>query len=77
MLGGEQNAASISETLLLLQQSGGLEVRKAEECAGLRVRIDHLLSYVFYLLLVCAWLVFFFFFFLFLLYNSAMNRADI
>ena len=43
VLGGEQNAASVSETLLLLQQSGGLEGRRAEECAGLRVRIEHLL----------------------------------
>ncbi|KAG8531679.1 uncharacterized protein KY384_003311 [Bacidia gigantensis] len=43
VLGGEQNMAAVSQTLLMLQQNGGLEGSRAEECAGLRVRIEHLL----------------------------------
>ena len=42
ILGGEQNAATVSQTLLLLQQSGGLDGDKAEACARLRVRIEHI-----------------------------------
>ena len=43
ILGGEQNAATVSQTLLLLQQSGGLDRDRAEMCARLRVRIEHML----------------------------------
>ena len=43
LLGGDQNAEAVSQTLLLLQQNGGLEAAKAEECAQLRVRIEHML----------------------------------
>ena len=43
VLGGEQNAEAVSQTLLLLQQNGGLDPRKAEECAQLRVKIEHML----------------------------------
>lgn len=44
MLGGDENAAAVSQTLLLLQQSGGLDGQRLEECTGLRVRIEHMLS---------------------------------
>ena len=40
LLGGELNAEAVGQTLLLLQQNGGLEPQKAEECAQLRVRIE-------------------------------------
>lgn len=39
---GESNAAAISETLQLLQQTG-LDREKMEECQALRMRIDHVL----------------------------------
>lgn len=42
ILGGGSNAAAISQTLLMLQQSG-LDERKADECQVLRMRIEHLL----------------------------------
>lgn len=42
ILGGETNAAAVSETLLMLQQSG-LEENKADECRGLRARIESVL----------------------------------
>lgn len=43
ILGGEQNAAAINETLMMLLQSGLLEDRKAEDCRMLRVRIEQVL----------------------------------
>ncbi|KAL9125231.1 MAG: hypothetical protein Q9217_005533 [Psora testacea] len=43
LLGGEANAAAVSQCLLMLQQSG-LDGRRGEECRELRVRIEHLLG---------------------------------
>jgi len=43
LLGGENNAVAISQTLLMLQQSGGLDARREEECQLLRTRIEHVL----------------------------------
>lgn len=44
VLGGEGNATAVSQFLLMLQQSGGLDGPWAEECVTLRLRIEHLLS---------------------------------
>lgn len=42
VFGGDANAAAISETLQLLQQTG-LDAERMEECRALRVRIEHVL----------------------------------
>lgn len=42
ILGGESNAIAISQTLLMLQQSG-LDPKREEECQLLRLRIEHAL----------------------------------
>lgn len=42
VLGGENNAAAISQTLLMLLQSG-LNETGAEQCQTLRMRIEHVL----------------------------------
>lgn len=43
ILGGEGNAAAISQTLMMLQQSGLLDGESLDECRALRARIELLL----------------------------------
>ena len=43
ILGGEGNAAAITQTLMMLQQSGLLDREGLEECRVLRARIEQIL----------------------------------
>lgn len=43
ILGGESNAAAITQTLMMLQQSGLLDEKTLDECRALRARIEHML----------------------------------
>ena len=43
MLGGEHNAEAVSQMLLLLQQSGGLDPMKVEEAVNMRQSIESML----------------------------------
>lgn len=43
VLGGEQNAEAVSQMLLLLQQSGGLDANRAEDAGNMRRRIEYML----------------------------------
>lgn len=43
ILGGEGNAAAITQTLMMLQQSGLLDEKTLDECRALRARIEHML----------------------------------
>ena len=40
ILGGEGNAAAVSQTLMMLQQSGLLDAESLDECRALRARIE-------------------------------------
>lgn len=42
VFGGDSNALTISQTLLMLQQNG-IDEDKAEECQSLRIRIEQML----------------------------------
>ena len=43
ILGGEDNAAAITQTLMMLQQSGLLDGETLDECRALRARIELML----------------------------------
>ena len=43
ILGGEDNAAAITQTLMMLQQSGLLDEGTLDECRSLRARIEFML----------------------------------
>ena len=43
VLGGEDNAAAITQTLMMLQQSGMLDEEMLDECRSLRARIELML----------------------------------
>lgn len=43
ILGEEGNAAAITQTLMMLQQSGLLDEKALDECRALRARIEHML----------------------------------